>query len=191
MAVDLDRLARFLSTAFSPAAVAVGGSVIIAAVYGIGWSAASQVTGLGIITVVLPLLTAREIAERHMGYDLSRKEDRPRFYLMSALLSAVYIAALRAADAPIAIMELVYAGIAAVLVGALVNYRTKASVHTGAVTGLAAMVSFRSPAAGLVLFMLAGAVAWSRVRLGRHTTRQVIYGGAVSAACVTTVLVSV
>ena len=66
------------------------------------------------------------------------------------------------------------------VVGFLVTYRLKASLHTAVpcYLGVTALVS--DPAVGLFLLAITPAIAWSRIVLGRHTLREVLAGAGIA-----------
>jgi membrane-associated phospholipid phosphatase len=74
------------------------------------------------------------------------------------------------------------AALLATAIGALVNRRTKISVHVGAATGCASLLAHVAPRAAIPLLAVAALVAWSRLRLDQHTPSQVMLGAAVAAA---------
>jgi membrane-associated phospholipid phosphatase len=94
-------------------------------------------------------------------------------------------------DAPRALFALVWGICAAVAVCLAGTLRWKISIHTACAGGVVAALAVLVNPWLLVVAPLVVLVAWSRVVLGDHTTRQVVVGAAVGfgvAALVTLAL---
>lgn len=63
-----------------------------------------------------------------------------------------------------------------------VNSIKKISLHTVVATYLSALLLFYDMRAGIIMFIFAALIAWSRVVLHRHTTQEVLLGWMVGAA---------
>ncbi|HWO08887.1 MAG TPA: hypothetical protein VNN80_05385 [Polyangiaceae bacterium] len=116
---------------------------------------------------------------RFNDFDVSERQRRPAFY---ALVTAGTLAlALRLRDDPEAFRACAIAGAVLVACG-LLNRWTKASLHTAFALYAAGLWGAWSLGTGLVALPIAASVAWSRVRLGRHSTLEVAAGGVVGLA---------
>ncbi|AKF07378.1 hypothetical protein DB32_004527 [Sandaracinus amylolyticus] len=111
--------------------------------------------------------------------DVSRREERGTFYLVSILATGGAALALNAGGAPRGAVIGCACGCAVFLAGSVANRVIKASLHT-AFPILAAAIA-APPIARAAFLVAALAIAWSRIALGRHTAREVIAGGAIGA----------
>lgn len=115
-------------------------------------------------------------AGRFNDFDVSERERRPAFYAL--LTSATLALALGVRDDAGALRACL---IASAVVGAcgLLNGWTKASLHTAFALYAAGLWATWALGAGLVALPIAGAVAWSRARLRRHSWHEVGAGALV------------
>lgn len=133
------------------------------------------VGSLGLFPAVL--VGVAYLTGRVSDLDLSIHAERRRLVGVGALGAAVGSAALalRGADPTMLALAVGAAG-QAVLLAAL-TVRDKVSYHGSAAASLAAVAWWLTgPLLGLALAALAVAIGWSRLYLGRHTTRQVVLG---------------
>lgn len=63
------------------------------------------------------------------------------------------------------------------------NYFSKVSIHTGATTASGTLLLTES-LIGLGLLLLSPVVAWSRVKMKRHSSEEVLMGGLLGITCV-------
>lgn len=86
-------------------------------------------------------------------------------------------------SAPEIVLKLGIMGVVTLAAFGIGNVFDKVSVHTGAMSAVAVIFADFSLLAGLLLFMASVTVAWSRVKLGRHTRVQVLQGGFLGILC--------
>jgi membrane-associated phospholipid phosphatase len=128
------------------------------------------------------VLGDRHLTQRHQG---------PVMMTIGLVSIVVGLLALSLLDAPRALFALVWGICAAVAVCLAVTLRWKISIHTACAGGVVAALAVLVNPWLLVVAPLVVLVAWSRVGLGDHTTRQVVVGAAVGfgvAALVTLAL---
>lgn len=147
----------------------------------LGWAAIC--VAVGIVPPTL-LLVAQRVRRGDGDWYVTVREQRSGLYglglaCLAALLTIAWIG-----DAPRLLLPSLVAALFATAVGALVNRRTKISVHVGVATGCALLLAHGAPRATAPLLAFAVGVAWSRLRLGQHTPSQVLLGAAVAAASV-------
>jgi len=174
-----DRLARAVSLACAP-------PVMILPVAGLAswYGAPGESPLVGIITLVvttalLPTLFvyAAYLAGLISSPDLPRRSERLQPALFTTLCAVVAYPLLRGVGAPPLFLSLDAALAVQMALLALVTFWWKISYHAAGAAGLAVValalgdLSISGP-----LFALAGLVGWARVRLGRHTPRQVAAG---------------
>lgn len=149
-------------------------------------------TVIGFIVVTAPLLGVviyNVRGGRFTDMDVSMRKHRDGLYALALLSFAVLIALLNLYGAPRIALGCLYAAAFAIAVGALINRTfTKISLHSVAMAGCAAVLFFVSPAAGVILSLIALLVGWSRIHLSCHTSGQVLLGWLVAAACVAMML---
>ncbi|MYT28275.1 MULTISPECIES: hypothetical protein [unclassified Streptomyces] len=181
-----DRLARWTGRLFAPPVLPV------AAGCALSWRAASP--GWGITAAGCAALAAMAIG---LGvrrgwwsdWELSRRAERPLPLALATAGALVVWLASWWLGAP---RELLVPAALAPLGGAafmLCTRRGKVSLHTSAAAGGVALLSIEvSGWCAVVGVPLLALVAWSRVRIGAHTGRQVWAGGALGAGLTAVVL---
>lgn len=146
---------------------------------------AARIVGIVVLVSIVPmfLLIARRVrAGAWTNYDVSVREQRSGMYPLALAITAATVLALAWARVPRPILQGVLAILLLIGIAALVNLWLKISLHTAfAVFTALALLPNRGLVAGALL--LAAAIAWSRLELGRHTLAEVI-GGAVLGAVV-------
>lgn len=152
---------------------------------GVAWSTALAWTaicvGVGIVPPTL-LLVAQRLRRGDGDWYVTVREQRFGLYALGLACLVALLAIAWLAGAPRLLGPSLVAAIVATGIGALVNRRTKISVHVGAATGCALLLAHVAPEAAVPLLAFAVVVAWSRLRLGQHTPSQVALGAAVAAA---------
>jgi membrane-associated phospholipid phosphatase len=168
-------------TAYTP-----GGSLAAA----LGWMA------VGLVVAALPImaLVGAQVARGHWtDIDVSMRRQRYLLYPFSVaclFAAAVVLALLRA---PGIAVKATLAVVTANMVNGLINLRYKVSAHA-TTAALCAVLLWRglptpdSTFWGGGFSVAALLVGWSRVKLGRHTTRQVILGWVVGVVTATAAL---
>lgn len=170
----LDRVARYLSIVGHPYIVIPASIAAIAILRGGDARAALGVAVAFAVVSVVVLIGVR--AGRFKDFDVSERRQRPGFYLVMTAATLALAFWLRA-DAQ-AFRACLIAGALLAACGVL-NRWLKASLHTAFSLYAAGFWAAWSLAAGLIALPIAAAVAWSRVRLGRHSAREVLVGGVV------------
>ncbi len=114
--------------------------------------------------------------------DLSVRTERPRF-LVPAVLAALALAVVtHVVDAPSAVQHMTLAAaLASLLVTAATLAGVKVSGHVAVPVGVLPLLEATSHRALWPFAVAALAVAWARVREGRHTPAEVLAGGSLAA----------
>lgn len=111
--------------------------------------------------------------------DVSRREQRPAFYLFAIYVCLLYLGSLTLLSGP-PVLFLAGCGVLLSIVAiSLVNTKVKASVHVATVTALILIVSILYSDALLLLLFFIPLVIWSRVATKRHTVQEALVGGSV------------
>ncbi|MFI1996564.1 phosphoesterase PA-phosphatase [Actinoplanes sp. NPDC020271] len=181
------RAARLLTEALSP------GILVAALLLTVAWHASAS-TAQAITTGLIAAAAASFLPMYYILLGVRRRRwsdkhvtdhSQRRWPLLIILLStAGGVVALAAAGAPRQLLALIVSMVAALLIAVPVTVvlRWGISLHALVAAGTAtALIVVFGPAfaAGLPL---AAAVGWARVRLGEHTTAQVLAGAAAGAA---------
>lgn len=127
----------------------------------------------GIQIAYVLVLRARS---RVTAWDVPERRERTGPYLVSVAVSTAGFALLVLLEAPVAQRLLLWCYSVNTLVLVAINLRWKISAHLMGYTG---PVMFLLPLATPLLLLLtlgAAALGWARVRLGAHTTAQVLAG---------------
>ncbi len=173
------RLAFAVSVVASPPVLAIAAMAAVASRHpgAAPWLAFSVYVVLGI---ALPLVWLFIQVDRGRVHDLElvRREERTRPMLIGAALSALATAALAVGGAPAPMVTLAAALWILTIIILVVTFFWKISVHAAAAAAAATLAAALS--GGTLLPAAAtAAVAWSRIRLGRHTILQTIAGALV------------
>lgn len=133
---------------------------------------------VGISMAILAAFIARSLRRGEVtDVDVSTREHRPGMYRVAIATAVASVAILRFTHQSREAVHGALVSAVLLLVGAFVNARIKASLHT-AFALMAAGIAFKASAiAGAVFLVVALAVAWARVAYGRHTRPEVLVGG--------------
>lgn len=167
----MDHLARWISFAGHPFLVLPASVGALSSLRGGDVRAALAV---GAIFALVSLGVLLGVATgRFNDFDVSERERRPGFHVL--LAAATLGLALWLREHPAALRECLIAAALLAACGVL-NRWTKVSLHTVFALFAASFWLEWSLRSGLVALLVAAAVAWSRVQLGRHSSREVCAG---------------
>lgn len=178
-------VARALGLALHPAIIGPAGVFAIAwsarhdTRRALVWTALSTLAVLPVAALWITGLRRRWFSDR----DLSRREERPWFLVVSLVMAGALALAAQLAHAPAAVCSLTLAGFTATALFTVATVAgLKVSGHVAVPVGVLAVLSATSYR-GLWPFALAAlAVSWARIREGRHTPREVLAGWCVAGA---------
>jgi hypothetical protein len=121
-----------------------------------------------------------------MGYfsdlDISKREQRPKFFLLLTLFSCIYFLALSFFKGPLTLFVAISGIFLSILVFSFVNTRIKVSIHVASITALLVSFSLLYSGIFLLLLFLIPLIGWSRLRVHRHTREEVLAGAALGIA---------
>ena len=144
------------------------------------------IVGIVLLVSVVPMLllmSRRVRSGAWTNYDVSVREQRSGMYPVAMAIAGVTTLVLLVVGTPRPVMYGVAATLVLIVIASVVNLWLKISLHVAfAVFTAASLVSlgWGVTAGGLLLAL---AIAWSRLELGRHTWPEVI-GGALLGAVV-------
>jgi membrane-associated phospholipid phosphatase len=118
---------------------------------------------------------------RFADHHIPERELRHVPLLFGAGSVAVGLGLLAVLGAPRELVALMLAGIAGLAVFSTVTLWWKMSIHTGVAGGTVVVLTTVYGPAGLVAAPLVPLIGWARIRLGAHTTGQVVAGALVGA----------
>lgn len=185
------RVARSLSTVFQPI---LTGTYVLLAVSIAASAAWAEALAWGVGTAALTAgVPALDILRRVRGstvtdFHLAVREQRLRPLLVALGCTAAAVVLAHGFGAPQALRV---ALLAALVTGGVLTAITRAwkiSFHAATATSAVALLVWTLGWEALVLLPLPPAIAWSRVKLGRHSSAQVVAGGAIGLALTIAVL---
>lgn len=109
-------------------------------------------------------------------FDVSRREERPLLFLFVLLVGALYFVSLLYLDAPVVLFILLACIFASVLLLSFINTKIKASIHVATISAFVITLGLLYGPQYLFLILIVPIVAWSRVKIKRHTVREIIAG---------------
>lgn len=182
----LDTLARILSFIFNPLFLLLPIPYLLVIretgdiIYALKWSVFTLLFILCIGLFVL--ISVRK------GYftdlDVSKREQRPQLFLFVSLVAIIYFVSLFFLQGPIALFIALGGIFLSILIFTFLNTRIKASIHSASVAAFATAMVLLYGRDFLVLLLLIPLIGWARVRINRHTKREV-YVGTITAIVLT------
>lgn len=107
--------------------------------------------------------------------DVSKREQRPLLFAVIAGITAIYLLSLYFLKAPAELFVSVWGVMVGILLATIVNTRIKASLHVCSITAVCLTIVrlyYLSP----VILLIIPIVAWSRVKIRRHSVPEVFSG---------------
>jgi hypothetical protein len=137
-----------------------------------------------IITLVFLLATGLSILygvrkKYFSDLDISKREQRPLFFLLISVFSVMYFCMLMYLNAPLVLFVALGGIFFSTLVFIFINSRIKASIHVASITALIFSFSVLYHGVFLLLLFLIPLIAWSRMQVHRHTANEVIVGAGI------------
>lgn len=183
----LDKLALLISQAFHPFIISVPAGLIFLYLAKINFLESMKWISISAIMTILPTALFMKFHPDYKIRDINSREHRNLLYLIGILELCILTALLWFLEAPEIIIILSYSLILLMLTGIIINRFTKISLHVGVLSGFSTAISFLSLNIGVLCFTATFGVAWSRLRLERHTIQQVMLGLVIPASCIAVV----
>jgi membrane-associated phospholipid phosphatase len=184
-----DKSARIISNLFSPPLIALS-CIIVTAIATRSESAffwISVFIALLIIpptVYVLTLVHRGKVSDFHM--DIREERTQPLFVIL-AYVALVFLV-MYIWGAPRLMLIVTAAALVQILMVFIITLRWKISGHCTSAAGLALLAIALYGENVIPLALIVPAIAWSRIRLGRHTFYQTLAGSFLGAATVTIIL---
>lgn len=113
--------------------------------------------------------------------DVSRREQRPLFFFYFAIIAIIYILSLWIFHGPIVMILLTVGVLCGLVLLDVINNKVKASIHVACVTSILFSFVILNGIAYSWVLVIIPFVAWSRIKLHRHTVSEVITGAVFGA----------
>jgi membrane-associated phospholipid phosphatase len=180
----LTHAARGLTEVFAPAVLAAVLPVVIGVhagrtvPTGLGWGLLAS-----LFCAILPYamiwvgVRRGRLSDRHIGV----REQRTKPLALGLVSVLIGLALLALLGAPRELVVLVVASFIGGFVATVVNHFWKLSVHASVASGSMVVLVLVFGPVLLATAVVVAAVGWSRVRLGDHTTGQVVAGTVIGA----------
>lgn len=107
--------------------------------------------------------------------DVSRREQRPLLFAVTTGITVIYMLSLSYFKAPFILFITVWGIMLGIVLATLINTRIKASLHVCSITAVCLTIVrlyYLSP----LLLLIIPIVAWSRIKIKRHSVPEVIAG---------------
>lgn len=114
--------------------------------------------------------------------DVSKREQRPVLFEFFLILSGVYLLGITIFNGPAILLYLVISVILSIFVVSLLNRRIKLSLHVATLSALLSAVTVYYQGYSFFLLLLIPLIAWSRVKVKRHTVEETVVGAIVGSA---------
>jgi len=183
----LTRAAKWLSWIFHPFVIIVPTMIIsMYATTGdflasIGWT----LVCVAFVVVPATLYIRRKLKRNeYTDADVSVREHRSSIYLFMGIAEVLCFVTLVVFGAPQILIACFIAAILTLIMGALINTRTKVSAHMAGIGGCTAVLFYISPLLGILMFVASIATGWARIYLKQHTLSQVMIGWGMAVASV-------
>lgn len=111
--------------------------------------------------------------------DISKREQRPLFFLLVAIFALLYFVGLFYFQGPLVLFIALGGIFFSLLVFSFLVTKVKASIHVATITAMIFSLSVLYSGVFLLLLFLIPLIGWSRIKIHRHTRQEVIVGGIV------------
>ena len=174
----IERLAYFISFILNPLFILVflpfflvyksTGSISDA----IGWTAYSFMFLLAVGLFMIHGVKKKLFTD----LDVSKREQRPLLFTYLFVVGILYVAGLYVFNAPDILSIMAIGMMSGLLIVSIVNRWIKASIHISILSALVLGVAFGYGGLSYLFFILIPLVAWSRVKIKRHTIMETLVG---------------
>jgi membrane-associated phospholipid phosphatase len=178
------RIAKIISVIGHPF-VLLSLTVLISAASSAPLGRALTIGGVTALLTVLPLvfIIRRKVrAGKWSDHDVSDASERRNFYPIALSVTALSLVVFYLLGFPRGLLVGMLISLALLLAAMFINRFSKISLHLIFAVYFAVSLCAVDYRIGGAFLLLAAAVGWSRVKLGRHTPAQVLSGAALGAA---------
>ena len=160
------RAAKMISWLFHPFVIIIPTMIISIYATTNDWLTALGWTAVCIAFVVVPasLYIRRKVKrQEYTDADVSVREHRSSIYLFMGIAELLCFVTLVVFGAPQILIACFIAAILTLILGALINTRTKVSAHMAGIGGCTAVLFYVSPVSGIFMIAASIATGWARI----------------------------
>ncbi len=128
---------------------------------------------LSVITIFIMIMVRKGVFS---NMDVSKREQRPLLYGVSAVMMLFYVYGLYYYHSPKLLYSIAIGLVLGIIVGSIINTRLKVSIHVSTVTALIFSMSVVFGGWYYLGLILIPIMIWARVVLRRHTIPETIVG---------------
>jgi len=142
-------------------------------------SNASLISFLIIGCVFIPMILWMYLKAKngtYTNFDVSNKTQRKSLFLFAVPLLIVVTVILFVTHQSKNLCVSVLFALILLVISQIVNFFIKSSLHVSFNIYLASLIFTQNYKIGIVVLLYTGLISWSRVKLGRHTLKEVIVG---------------
>jgi len=110
-------------------------------------------------------------------FDITRRKQRPLFFLFLGLITLIYLMLLFIFNGPRVLLIVIGAAILGIIAIDIINSRIKASVHVATLSAFILSIGLIYKGPYLLLIFLIPIMGWSRVKTKKHTPLEATIGG--------------
>lgn len=175
---SMKRIANFISISGHP--LLTFPLFIMIALYGKeDFSRASLISFLIIGCFIIPVIAWMYFKSRNGSYtnfDVSDKKQRRSLFVFAIPLLLIVTILLFATHQSTNLCISVLFALILLIISQITNYFIKSSLHVSLNIYLAALIFISNYKLGIIVLLYTGLIAWSRIKLGRHTLIEVLSG---------------
>lgn len=172
-------LARFISFLFNPILLLVFVPFFMLYKLEGDLNAALLWTGYSVIFLLVLTIFLGVAVKKGIftNMDVSKREQRPLLFFVCAILGIIYLVGLFQFNGPVILKEIMVGIMVGILLVSFINTRLKASIHVATISALLFSLAVVYNGYYLLLLILIPLVAWSRLKIRRHTLPETVVGG--------------
>jgi hypothetical protein len=141
--------------------------------FALRWSIISY----GFIALIVLFVLAGVYFKFFTDFDVSNRKQRTLAYIFSLIAAFLYLLTIILFKGPLVLIIATIGLIAGLIVLGEVNRRIKASVHVATVSAIITAAAIVYGGVAYFALLLIPIIAWSRVKIKRHTPKEALIGG--------------
>jgi len=144
-----------------------------------GFNEAALVSSLIVGGIFIPVILWVYLKSKNGSYtnfDVSDRNQRKSLFLFVIPLLIVVTVILFATNQSRNLCISVLFGLILTVISQFINFFVKSSLHVSLNIYLAALIFTVSFEIGIAVLLFTGLLSWSRIKLGRHTIKEVLFG---------------
>jgi len=149
-----------------------------------GFNEAALVSSLIVGGIFIPVILWVYLKSKNGSYtnfDVSDRNQRKSLFLFVIPLLTVVTVVLFATNQSRNLCMSVLFALILTVISQFINFFVKSSLHVSLNIYLAALIFTVNFEMGIVVLLFTGLLSWSRIKLGRHTIKEVLFGLSIGA----------